>query len=406
MALYLYQAFSKDGKKVSGSVDASSLPGAREQLVRMGLYPTKITLAVEGGMRPGFSLKSLLVRKVSLKDKIFFTKQLSMLLKSGVPLLNALELLIEQTEGNLRKIVIELKDGIKEGRSLADGLSKYPKVFDTIYVQLIKAGEATGRLEFILDRLTAYLTKRELLRKKISGALTYPIIQLVVIGIVTVILLTLVVPEIAQTFEAEGGQLPLNTRILIGVSDFLINHYIILLVALVTLYGSYRLWKATPGGARAIDAIKLKLPFINYFVRTNVIVQFSSTLGMLMEAGVNLAEALDIVVKIVQNRILVDTLNQARENIIKQGKVAEYLKQTGIFPPIAIYLINTGEQSGNLDTMLTTVADYYEAQLTDITDRLTTLLQPIMMLIMAVIVGFIVLSIVGPLLSLQKLAAQ
>ena len=403
MALYTYRALSREGKKTTGSIDASSVAAVREQLVQRGLYATDIELAMEGSWI-SFSLKSLFQRKVSFKEKIFFTKQLSMLLKSGIPLLNALELLIDQSEGTLRSVIVQLKDGIKEGKSLADGLSKFPATFENIYIQLVRAGEASGRLEVILDRLTSYLERQQALRKKIRGALTYPIIQLSIVGIVVTVLLTFVVPQIAQTFEGQGAQLPLPTRILIAISYVLTQYYYILLPFMITLVIIYRLWKATPTGARMVDTIKLKIPIVKYFARMGAVVQFSRTLGMLIEAGVNLAEALSIVVKIVDNRILVEALQEARENIIKQGKVAEYLKKTGVFPPIAIYLINTGEQSGHLDTMLITVAEYYEVELSDLADSLASKIDPFILVLMAFLVGFIVLSMVLPLISLNEIA--
>ena len=403
MALYTYQALSREGKKVTGSIDASSITAVREQLAQKGLFATKIELAATGAPKEGFSFKTLFQRKVSFKDKIFFTKQLSMLLKSGVPLLSALELLVDQTEGSLRSTVVELKDGIKEGKSLAEGLSKFPKTFDNIYVQLVRAGEASGRLEIILDRLTAYLERQQTLRKKIRGALTYPMIQLSVVGLVVIVLLTFVVPQIAQTFEGQGAKLPIATRILIGLSHFLTNYYYIYVPVIVALIIIFRLWKATPQGARMLDTIKLKIPIVSYFARTTAVVQFSRTLGMLIEAGVNLAEALSIVVKIVDNRVLADALQAARENILKQGKVAEYLKQTGIFPAVAIYLINTGEQSGHLDTMLLTVAEYYETELADFADSLASKIDPLVLILMAVLVGFIVMAIVTPMIGLNEI---
>ncbi len=183
MAIFHYQALSKEGKRATGSLDASTLAAAREQLARMGLFPTKIEMAAsETGRLPWY--KTLLRRSISLKEKVFFTKQLAVLLRAGIPLLQALDLLVDQTDGRLKTIVISLRDGIKEGRSLADGLMKFPEAFDAIFIQLVRAGEATGKLEIILERLTDYLERREELRKKVVGALRYPIFQLVIIFLV------------------------------------------------------------------------------------------------------------------------------------------------------------------------------------------------------------------------------
>ncbi len=406
MALYSYQAFTKDGKRVSGTIDAATNQAAKEAIVKMGLLPIKIDAAVSDSAATTSWFKNIFARRVSIKDKIFFTKQLAVLLKSGIPLLQALELMVEQTEGQLKNIVIFLKDNIKEGKSLADGLSKYPKVFDNIYIQLVKAGEASGKLEVILERLTIYLERRQAISKKVSSALRYPLIQLVVVVIVVIVLLTGVVPQISEVFSSKGAALPLPTKILLAMSGFLTGHYIILLGIIVSITSAFLYWKSTDSGKRTLDKIKLKIPVLKYFVKMSAVVQFSRTLGMLIEGGVNLAEALNIVTKIVDNKILVDALNEAKENIIKQGKISQYLKQTNIFPPVAIYLINTGEQSGHLDTMLITVAEYYEAELSELADSLAGYINPIMLLIMAGVVGFIVMAIALPLQQLTTVVSQ
>ena len=403
MALYFYQALSREGKRVTGYLDAPTLQGAREQLSKMGIFPTQIQAApAQTTQIPWY--KRLFSRGITLKDKIFFTRQLAVLLKSGIPLVQALDLLVEQTEGRLQSVVISLRDGIKEGRSLADELQRFPAAFDTIYIQLVRAGEASGKLEIILDRLNDYLERREAVRKKVSSALRYPLIQLVLMIVIVSGLLAFVVPQIATVFEEQKVQLPLPTRILIGLSGFITNYYILVIILIIVAITLIKLWSATDSGKYTLDKLKLKLPIISYFAKTGAIVQFCRTLGMLVESGVNLSEALTIVVNVVNNRVLTGALEQARENIIKQGKIAQYLKATGLFPPVAIYLINTGEQSGQLDTMLLTVARYYEDDLEERADNLSALLNPIMLAVMAVLIGFILASIMLPLLSLSNVA--
>lgn len=404
MALYTYQALSKDGKRVNGNLDAASPQAARAQLIRLGLYPVKVTPSTGAGSTTGRSWSSFLTRGVSPRDKIFFTKQLALLLKSGVPLMQSLELLTDQTEGYLRTIVIALKDNIKEGRSLADSLEQYPRVFDSTYVQLVRAGEASGRLEIILNRLTTYQERRQEVSRRIKKATSYPLFQLGFILVIVAGLLYFVVPKITGTFASEGTPLPTPTRILVALSDFMRHYYWAIILGLGLIYGAYRWWRSTPSGKRAIDSLKLKIPIVRYFAKMGAVVQFSRTLGMLIEGGVNLAEALSIVSKIVDNKILADVLNEARENIIKQGRIADYLKKTKLFPPVAIYLISTGEESGQLDTMLITVAEYYESELSDFSDSLSSKLGPLMTLIMALIVGFIVISIVLPIMKTGEIA--
>lgn len=402
MALYQYQGYAKDGKRITGTIDAPTTEAVRQQLVRQNIYPITISLAAQGTRAVAW-YKKIFARAVSLKEKILFTKQLAVLLRSGVPLLQAMELLIDQFESTLRSMLIAIKDGIKEGRSLADGLAQYPQTFDTIYIQLVRAGEATGKLEVILDRLVVYMERRAEIIKRVKGALSYPLIQLSVVVLVVIALLMFVIPKLADTFTAQGAQLPLPTRILMALSEFLLNHYIALLIGLGLLVALYMWWSKTARGARMIDQIKLRLPIVRFFSQMGAVVQFSRTLGMLIESGVNLAEALDIVVKIIDNRILKDALSQARDKIIKQGKIAEYLQQTGIFPPIAIYLLRTGEESGQLDQMLLTVAQNYESDLADFSDSLASKIEPIMLIVMGVVVGFVVLSVILPMVNMTNL---
>lgn len=402
MALFKYQAFSKQGITQKGTIDASSPEAAREQLVRSGLYPISIVSVEQKGAERTL-LGRIFARKVTVSDKILFTKQLSILLKSGVPLLQALELLSEQFAGQLASIIIHLKDTIKEGGSLAQGMAEYPKVFDNIYVQLVRAGEASGKLEAILERLVDYIERRQEIVKRVRGALRYPLIQLGVILLVVGALLMFVVPTLTERFVAQGMQLPLPTQILMSISSAITSYWYIILIVVGALYLGFRYWRSTPSGGRIIDTFKLKVPIVKFFARMGTVVQFCRTLGILLESGVNLSESLDIVVNLTDNRVLSDALDQAREKIIKQGRISEFLRESGVFPPIAIYLIKTGEQSGQLDAMLLTVARNYEADMADYADNLSSMVEPIMMLIMGVIVGFVVLSVALPMMQQAQL---
>lgn len=401
MALYRYDALNVRGEKVTGQLDASSADAAKQQLHSMGLYPIIVTSTHEG-VATGFTLSRLWTPRVSTKELILFTKQLTVLLKSGVPLLQSLELLVQQFEGRMQRIVIALKDGVKEGRSLAACMSQYPAVFTNIYVQLVRAGEATGKLETILERLTHYLERQQEIDDQITSATRQPKIQLAFVGVITLFLVVKVVPQITGVFARAGKALPWPTQLLLNIAGVLLNYYWILIPLGIALYAGWRYFAATPQGALMIDSIKLRLPLFGYFVRMNAVVQFCNTLGMLLESGVNLSEALDIVVEIVDNQVLAQILSQARDKIIKEGRISQYLQQTKIFPPIAIYLINTGEQSGRLDYMLLTVASNYEKELTEYVDELTARLNPIILLITALIVGFIVVAIILPMTQMSQ----
>jgi type II secretory pathway component PulF len=402
MALYFYQGFSRDGKRVSGYLDASSLQSVKEQLIKQQIYPTSIALAHQEARIPWW--KRLFAGRVSEKDKILFTKQLAVLLKAGVPLLQSLELLLDYFEGQFHGMLTIIKDDVKEGRSLNEALNKYPKTFDSIYVQLVRAGEASGKLETILERLTTYLERQEEVKKQISKALREPMIQLAMAVLVVTVMMTQVVPGMVETLSGSGKELPASTQIVMALSNLFINYYLLLIAGIVLVVGGFMYWRSTKAGKLYIDRLMLRLPFVNYFAKTGAIVQFTQTLGVLTESGVNLAESLDIVCKIIDNQVLADALNEARDKIIKQGKIAQYLKQTGIFPPIAIYLINTGEESGKLDVMLLTVAKNYEDELTERIDGLTAAIGPIMLIVMGALVGFIVMSIALPLIQMSDIS--
>jgi len=395
MAMFFYQAFSKDGKKVTGFIDAPSRQSVKLRLAQQGIFPVKIEQTSQEARQGIF--QRLFQRRISTKDKILFTKQLSILLKSGIPLLQALELLVDYFTGRLKTVIISLKDDIKEGSSFADALKKFPNDFDNIYVQLVRAGEASGNLELILDRLTEYAERRADIRKRIRSAMAYPLMQLGFTVVVAIFLVTYVIPSMADNLE--GKELPWSTRFLLGLSEFITSYYLFILMGIIAVVVAFRYWKSTESGARMFDKIKLRLPVVKFFTRVGAVVQFSRTLGMLLESGVRLSEALDIVVSIIDNKVLADTLSEARDKIIKQGKIAQYLKQTGIFPPIAIYLIKTGEESGQLGVMLSTVAKNYEEDLTERADGLAAAIEPIALVLMAVVVGFILLSVIGPMLG-------
>jgi type II secretory pathway component PulF len=313
--------------------------------------------------------------------------------------LQALELLIEQFKGRLHSILIAIKDEVKGGVSLADAMQRYPRVFESIYVQLVRAGEASGKLDEVLVRLTDYLERRDAIRRRVRGALQYPIIQLVIAIGVVVILLTAVVPQLQSLFEAQGERLPTSTKIMMATSDIVRKYFFILIPVLAVIVIAFLYGKRTKTGSYMLDKIKLKIPLIKYVTKTNAVVQFCYTLGLLIESGVNLAESLDIVVKIIDNRILAETLKEARDKIIKQGKIAQYLKQTNIFPPVAIYLIKTGEETGELGPMLLSIAKNYEVELGELIDTVTGMLSPIMLVFMAVIVGFIIMAIATPIMQ-------
>lgn len=402
MPLFSHQSFNKKGELISGKIDATSLNAAKDLLRGQGLMPTKILSLEHGNAEHWYNF--LFEKNIEFKSIILFTRQLSVLLRSGVPLLQAIELLTEQFDGQMQRVLISIKDGLKSGEPFAAELAKHPRVFSNIYVQLARAGEASGKLEVILDRLTVYLERTEEQKKRIKKAMTYPIVMLCFALLVMVGFIVGILPRMTDMFTKSGQELPGPTQLMINMSDFLTNHYLGLGIGITLFVVSFMYWSRTSEGRLKIDSFLLKAPLLTYFVKTKAVVQFCKTLGMLLESGVHLPEALDIVSNIVDNKVLVHKLSEARDKIIKEGKIAKYLKETGIFPSIASYMISTGEQSGKLAPMLITVGNDYDDELNEIIDGLTAAINPIMTVVLAGIVVFIVLSIFMPIMQMGDIA--
>ncbi|MCF7799912.1 type II secretion system F family protein [Candidatus Babeliales bacterium] len=403
MPLYKYESFNRQGKKIEGTIDAPSFQSAKNILQGQGLMPSKIEEI--SAIEQGFSFASLFEKKIDTKTKILFTKQLSVLLKAGIPLLQCFELLIEQFEGKFRRVLIDIKDGLKSGESLESQLKKYPKIFSNVYVQLVRAGEASGKLYIILNRLIGYLEKEEETKKRIKKAMSYPIFMITFSLLVVVGMIMFLVPTMMTLFKDMGmgdEALPGPTLFLKNLSEFILGNYVLLIILLVSAISMFLYWKSTSAGQYKLDELFLRFPVTAYFSKVKAVAQFCKTLGMLLEAGVNLSESLDIVTKIIDNQVLKIKLQKAKELIIKEGKISKYLKDTGIFPNIAIYMISTGEQSGNLDQMLLAVGNDYEVELAEVTDGIVAKISPMMTIVTGAIVAFIVLSVFLPMMELTN----
>lgn len=403
MAFFIYQAFSKEGKKVDGYIEAQNIQTAKIELVKQGLYPIFVSIENNNEKKQNF-FNRLFTPTISLKDKIFFTKQLVMLLKSGIALTESLNLMINQTPSYMKNMIEKMRDELKEGESFAKVLSYYPKSFSNLYIQLVKAGEASGQMEKVLLRLASFLEEDAEFNETVNKALQGPLIQLLLVILVAIGLLTIIVPQLINVFASMGiNELPILTKIVIFISNFIINHYIILTASLLLTTTLYSAWIQSSNGKYIIDIIKLKIPMIKYFTRVTAVIQFSQTLGLLLESGVNISEALNIVVQIVDNQVLVNMLKTAKENILKEGRVADYLKRTNLFSLVDIHLINTGEQSGSLDIMLIQVGKYNQDDLRQYSFQLTSILNPMATILLATVVGTILIAVMGPIMNMSNM---
>ncbi len=399
MPTFKYQAFDHNGKIVSNQVEAASSAELKESLKNQNLLVFKIFQPTDSSFLSRFL--EMFEATISTKTKIQFTNQLSILLKAGVPLLEAFSLLSQQFEGSFKKILKKIMDDLKEGLSLATSLEKHPKIFPNIFTQLVKAGEASGNLEIVLDRMTTFMERSEEISGSFQKAMRQPIIMgIMIIGVFLGAVL-FIIPTMGKTLGQIGKELPPITQFLMDMSDFLKLYGILIAIGIAILAVLFLRWKSTEKGRVTYHSILLKIPKISDLAKSKAVVQFSQTLGMLMEAGVNLSLALDIVNNIVDNAILSQTLKYAREEIIKEGKIAKHLNNTNMFSPVSNYMIKTGEESGNLAQMLTKVGNDSEIELTEAIDNLLAAVNPVMTMMIALVVLFIMLAIFLPIMQIS-----
>jgi len=405
LAVYEYKGVTASGKSVSGIIDADSPRFARQKLRSDGIFPTEVVQerAQKGRLSQDVSLQNLF-QTIGLRDISVVTRQLATLLKAGLPLVASLNALADQVDNpKLKKIITQIRERVNEGSSLAVALEEFPKVFPDLYVNMVSAGEASGALELVLFRLAEYLEGQVRIRNRIRGALIYPAVMTAVgIGVLA-ILFTFVVPKFVSIFEELEQTLPLPTVILIALSDFVRSYwYLMLLLTGVTLYVLAR-YRQTPKGRELYDRFLLRIPVFGRLIMLGIVIRFTRTLSTLLSSGVSLLKAMDILTAVVNNSVFANAIASARTSVTEGASLSQPLKQSGIFPPIVIHMIASGEQSGELEEMLAKVAEIYEEEADTLASTLMSLLEPVLILGMAMVVAFIVISILLPLLEINQL---
>jgi len=403
MPVYEYRGLSAQGKKTRGIIDAPTPRIARTKLRAMQIFPVDIREEVS---RPQVTADPLakLFQRVRPQDVSIITRQLATLLEAGTPLVSTLDAIIEQTDNHaLTKVIARVREEIKEGRSFADALEEHRKVFSDLYVNMVRAGEESGALEGVLLRLADFTENQILLRNRIRAALTYPIFMAIIGAGVLAFMLTFVIPTVSQVFAEMGQTLPLPTRILLGVSAFFRGFWWGILGALILAALGIRRYLQTSKGALRWDRIKLGLPLFGGVVLRGAVARFARTLATLLQGGLPILNSLDIVKTVVNNRLLAQDIEETRLEVRKGGAIASALKRGGHFPAIVTHMIATGEASGNLEDMLAKVADAYEAEVETKVTALTSILEPVIILVMGLIVGFIVISILLPIFEMNQL---
>ena len=405
MPVYSYVGLSPEGKNISGIIDAESPRAARLKLRKTGVFPTDVSETSVEANSPRVSRSiGRLFERITPQELAVVTRQLSTLVSAGLPLVECLSALIDQVDSErLKSMLTQTRERVNEGSSLADALHEHPKVFSDLYVNMVRAGEASGALDVVLLRLADYTESTAALRSKLRSALTYPAIMVIFGGLILFFLLSYVVPKITRLFLESKQVLPLPTRVLMAISNALATWWPLLLVLLVIALFALRAYVRTPRGRERYDQWTLRAPVFGKLTQKIAVARFSRTLSTLLKSGIGLLPSLDIVKNIVDNKVLYDATEAARDAIREGQSIAPPLKKSGIFPPLMIHMIAVGEKSGQLEEMLFKTAETYEAEVDTTIATLTTLLQPIMTIFMGGVVLFIVLAILLPIFQMQQL---
>lgn len=407
MPVYAYKGLTAQGRTVVGVLDADSPTSARSSLRRSGVFPTALeeeTTRQTHEQRKSGTESLRLFERVPVQELALFTRQLATLVEAGLPLIECLETLGDQVErAPLKRVLAHVRQHVREGGSLADAFQAHPRIFSSIYVNMVRSGEASGALAAVLSRLADYTEGQARLLRTVQSALTYPILMVVVAGVILVFLLAYVVPQVMQIFRDTGQTLPLATQALLWVSSFL-SHYWWELAALGAcgLFGCVRVLR-TEKGRIWWDRAVLRLPWIGRLVQRLNVARVSRTLGTLLASGVPILTALDIVAQLVSNTGLRRALADARLSVQEGESLAGPLKRSGMFPGLFVQMVAVGERSGELEPMLHRAAEAYDEEVTTALSRLTSILEPLTILVMGGVVLFIVLAILLPIFQLNQL---
>ncbi|QWT53214.1 type II secretion system F family protein [Eubacterium sp. MSJ-33] len=393
MAQYNYKAMDKNGKAKKGSIEAINPEKAKEKLKSEGLIVQEIK--EQGVAKAGRG------KKVKDKDLAVFCKQFASVLNAGVTIISALEMMSEQLENKtLQRALQEAQAYVQKGGTLADAFKLNPKVFPPIMINMTAAGEMSGNLEICFERLTTHFETANALHSKVKGAVTYPIVILIVVVAVVTVLLVGVIPQFSQMFDDLGSELPAATQMLVNLSNFLQHKGYIVVIVVVALIFGLKAFGKTEAGSLMYAKIGMKAPLFGNLTVKSAAATFSRTMATLMASGISLIDAVEQVAKMINNRIIREALLDAKVQISKGVPLSKPLRDCGIFPAMLPQMTRIGEETGNIEDMMDKVADYYEMEVNDATDALTAAMEPLIIVIMGVVVGGIVMAIYSPMLSM------
>ncbi len=397
MAVFTWEGRSTQGVLQKGSIEAANEAVAMLLLRKQNIQPTWI----KEKPKDLLANVALFQPKVKTKDLILFTRQLSTMIDAGLPLIQGLEILANQEPNKtFQKILNQIKTDVEAGSTFADALSKHPKVFDTLYTNLVAAGELGGVLDVILQRLAAYIEKNEKLKRKVKGALVYPTTILVIAVVVVIIMLVFVIPVFQEMFSSLGGQLPALTQAVVDLSSFLRKNFLILIGGAVGAGVALNRIRATEKGRYFFDRLSLRVPIFGILLKKVAVARFSRTLGTMISSGVPILDGLDIVAKTSGNKIVEEAIIATKISISEGKTIAEPLSKSGVFPSMVCQMVAVGESTGALDSMLIKIADFYDEEVDAAVEALTSLIEPAMMIFLGGTVGTMLAAMYLPIFKM------
>jgi len=397
MPAYVWKGVNRKGQKKKGEMDAENENFVRLTLRRQGIEPSSIKLKP----KDIFDSVKLFQPRVTEKDIVVMTRQFATMIDAGLPLVQCLDILYSQQDNRtFKRILKQIKDDVEEGSTFADALKKHPDVFDDLFVNLVAAGEIGGILDVILNRLANYIEKAAKLKKKVKGAMVYPLVVMIIAVCVVAVILIFVIPVFQQMFADFGRALPAPTQFVVNLSNFVKNYIIYLVVFVALCVFAFRRFYRTERGRTVVDDLILKAPVFGILIRKVAVAKFTRTLGTMISSGVPILDSLDIVAATAGNKTIETALRETRMSISEGRTIAEPLADSDVFPAMVVQMISVGEATGALDTMLTKIADFYDDEVDAAVDALTAMLEPFMMVFLGGTIGGLVVSMYLPIFQM------
>ena len=397
MPIYLWEGKNRNNIVQKGEMEASSEDLVRSNLNRLRITPTKI----KKKPKDLFENVAFLQPNVTQRDVILFCRQFSTMIDAGLPIIQCMDILHAQQENaTFKKMLKNIKEQVESGATLADSLKKYPQQFDDLFVNMVSAGEAGGILDTILRRLSAYMEKAAKLKSQVKGAMTYPIVTMVIAVAVVAVILVFVIPVFQEMFADMGGALPPITQVVVAMSEFVKSKIHWIVIGIIIFIFAFKKYYKTEKGRKLVDATMLKLPVFGLLIRKVAVAKFTRTMGTMLSSGVAILEALDIVAKTSGNKTVEQAIYTVRSGIAEGRTMADPLAESGVFPAMVCQMISVGESTGALDAMLEKIADFYEEEVDQAVDNLTSLIEPFMLVFLGVVIGTLVVAMYMPIFKM------